>query len=156
MDTGEKHESHPTVVATMRYVNETLGQDERIFGGPFAISRWEYLTPWSLLLVPILFIWLRRYSTEYAVTTRRVVKKTGFISREGDEIRLRRVESVQVSQGLFGRLLDYGDIRATGQGNQIVTLRNVVSPMKVKQTIEMAIEQAEATPSPPNTAALTA
>ena len=133
----------------MRYVNSTLSDGETICVGPIPQTKWQYVTLWSLLLVPIFFIWLRRYSTEYAITSRRVVTKTGLISPETDEIRLRKIESVQLAQGFVGRVLGYGDVTVTGQGNQVVTLMGVVDPMKAKRDIESAIERAEATPPPP-------
>jgi uncharacterized membrane protein YdbT with pleckstrin-like domain len=77
------------------------------------------------------------------------VTKVGLVARSGDELRLRRIESVQVRQGLLGRILGYGDVIATGQGSQAVTLYNVVDPMNVKRVLEDAIEAAEMTPQPP-------
>jgi uncharacterized membrane protein YdbT with pleckstrin-like domain len=136
----------------MRYVNSTLNEGERVVLGPILRTPWEYLSIWVLLVIPAFFIWLRRWSTEYAVTSRRLVTKVGLVARSGDELRLRRIESVQVRQGLLGRILGYGDVIATGQGSQAVTLYNVVDPMNVKRVLEVAIEAAEMTPQPPQAA----
>jgi len=137
----------------MRYVNSTLSDGESVVFGPIPQTRWEYTTIWALLLFPLFFVWLRRWSTEYAVTNRRLVTKVGLLARTGNELRLRRIESVQVKQGALGRVLGYGDLVATGQGNQTVALSNIVDPMGVKRRLEDAIERADATPPPPAVAA---
>lgn len=133
----------------MQYVSSTLSAGERVLLGPIRQTRWQYVTLWALLVLPLLVIWVRRWSTEYALTTRRIVTKTGLVGREGDELRLRRIESVQVRQSAFGRLMGFGSVIVTGQGNQTVVLRDIVDPLDVKRRMEDAIEAAEATPAPP-------
>lgn len=54
----------------------------------------------TLFLAPL----IQRKTTELAVTSRRVVIKTGFIQRHTLELNLVKVESVSVEQGLFGRM----------------------------------------------------
>ncbi len=53
---------------------------------------------------------LRRVSTRYTITNRRLHIKHGIVSREVQETRLNRVQDVQYSQGLIQRLLQIGDI----------------------------------------------
>ena len=60
--------------------------------------------------------WIRQTSSEFAVTSNRVIVKTGFISRKTIEINLLRIESVQVEQDLFGRMLNYGTMVVVGTG----------------------------------------
>ena len=51
-----------------------------------------------------LFIaWIRRRSTELAVTNRRIIYKTGFFGRSTQEMNRQKVESVDVRQSLPGR-----------------------------------------------------
>src|ERR1700741_4450815 len=52
--------------------------------------------------------WFHRWTTETDVTNKRVVHKTGFIKRRTFEIALDKIESVDVSQSILGRLLNYG------------------------------------------------
>ena len=137
----------------MRYVNSTLNAGETIVLGPIRQTKWEYLSFVVLFVVPIFLIWIRRWSTEYAITSRRLVTKVGLLARTGDELRLRRIESVQVQQDLLGRILGYGNVVATGQGNQMVKLLNVIDPIDVKRKLEAAIDSADQTPAPPMVAA---
>ena len=55
-------------------------------------------------------------TSEFAVTTSRLIFKVGLISRYTTELLLAKVESIGVQQGLLGRLLNYGDLTVTGTG----------------------------------------
>ncbi len=63
--------------------------------------------------------WFRRWTTEIAITDRRVILKHGFIRRATMEMNLAKVESIDVDQTLTGRLFNYGNvtIRGTGSSN---------------------------------------
>src|ERR1035438_5404899 len=67
-------------------------------------------------LLAILMGMVRRNATEMAVTTRRVVIKTGLTSRKTIEMLLNKVESIEVSETAFGRMLGYGTIVVIGTG----------------------------------------
>ena len=70
----------------------------------------------SLGLVAILLGMVRRNATEMAVTSRRVVIKMGLASRKTIEMLLNKVESIEVSETAFGRMLGYGTIVVIGTG----------------------------------------
>ena len=69
-----------------------------------------------LFLVSFFYGWFIRWITEFAVTDRRVISKRGFIWRETEEMNMDKVETVDVSQTIAGRVLDYGYMRITGTG----------------------------------------
>ena len=52
----------------------------------------------------------------YAVTNKRVILKTGVISRKTVELVLAKCEGIQVMQGIFGRIFGYGSIVVTTGG----------------------------------------
>ena len=55
-------------------------------------------------------------TTECVLTDRRVLAKTGLISRESIELLLSKVEGIQVKQGILGRLFGFGTVIVTGTG----------------------------------------
>src|ERR1700751_2777177 len=55
----------------------------------------------------VLFGILRRRVTEMAVTNKRILIKTGLLSRRTFELLLTKVESIGVAEGLLGRVLGY-------------------------------------------------
>src|ERR1022692_3312705 len=67
-------------------------------------------------VVVILMGMVRRNATEMAVTNRRVVIKKGLTSRKTIEMLLNKVESIEVIETTFGRMLGYGAIVVIGTG----------------------------------------
>jgi len=79
--------------------------------------------------------WFKQFTTEIAVTDRRIIYKTGFVSRETAEMNMHRVETVAVEQSIIGRILNYGavDIRGTGAG--IENLKMIADPLALRSAI---------------------
>ena len=80
------------------------------------------------------------FTTEFAVTNRRVIAKTGFIRRHTLEILLSKVESVSVNQNILGRLLNFGTVTVTGTGGTRESFRAIVDPIDVRKKINQIIE----------------
>lgn len=85
---------------------------------------------------------LRYISTEIAVTNKRVIAKTGFITRRTVELNLPKVESIQVEQGLLGRLLNYGTIVVAGAGTPQAPVVGISDPLKFRAAVLQAQEDA--------------
>jgi len=79
--------------------------------------------------------WFHRVTTEIAVTDRRVIYKCGFIRRYTVEMHMDKVESVDVDQSIFGRLLDYGDVIIHGTGAGIEPLSYIDHPLELRNHI---------------------
>lgn len=79
--------------------------------------------------------WFRRWTTETDVTNLRVVHKEGFIKRRTFEMSLDKVESVDVSQSIMGRLLNYGDVTILGVGEGRKKIETIASPLAFRNFI---------------------
>jgi uncharacterized membrane protein YdbT with pleckstrin-like domain len=79
--------------------------------------------------------WFRRYTTEIAVTNRRIIYKRGFISRRTIEMQMDKVESVDVDQTIWGRIFGYGDITIRGVGVGIEPLKNIDAPIEFRNHV---------------------
>lgn len=79
--------------------------------------------------------WFRQWGTEIAATNRRVIYKSGVISRRTVEMNMEQVELVQVEQSILGRLLGYGDLRVHGTGEGMEAIRMVADPLGLRSTI---------------------
>jgi uncharacterized membrane protein YdbT with pleckstrin-like domain len=79
--------------------------------------------------------WFRWWTTEIAVTNRRVIYKTGFIRRNTTEMHMDKVESVDVKQSVLGRLLNYGDVEIRGVGTGFEPLRRIDAPLDLRNHI---------------------
>jgi membrane protein YdbS with pleckstrin-like domain len=72
---------------------------------------------------------IRRATTELAVTDQRVIYKTGLIARHTLEMNRAKVESVTVDQTLLGRLFGYGTVTVRGIGSALEPIRNITDPL---------------------------
>lgn len=81
--------------------------------------------------------------TEYGITNKKIIGKTGFIFRKNIDLRLNRVESVILDQGIFGRMFGYGHVVFNGTGSGKNGFLFVENPMLVKNQINQIIEDNE-------------
>lgn len=95
----------------------------------------------ALTFLWIISTWLDRMTTVYGVTSRRVIVRTGLFSRHVSEMRLGKIESIDVAQGIDGRIFRYGDIRACGTGDSVLRFAMVTNPMKFRHKIEEAMSE---------------
>jgi uncharacterized membrane protein YdbT with pleckstrin-like domain len=124
----------PTVVALM------TGMILTIFGGFGPDEPNNFLGPLGILvlfftLVAWIEAWLKRLTTEIAVTTRRVIVKYGLIRRSTMELSGRKIESVLIDQTIFGRLLDYGTVITRGTGSGLEPIVCVKAPLQLREAV---------------------
>jgi len=86
-------------------------------------------------IVAWLRAWMRRVSTELAVTDRRVIFKRGLIRRHTVEMNMDKVESVDVDQSILGRIFNYGDVTVRGTGASIEPLRLIDDPLGFRSRV---------------------
>ena len=77
------------------------------------------------------------YTTELAITNRRVIAKFGLIARHTTELRRDQIESLSVSQSIFGRVLNYGTISVLGTGTGESPMHFITAPIAFKKALEM-------------------
>ncbi len=101
---------------------------------------WPAIAVGVILLALALFLlfraWFERWTTEIAITNRRIILKRGFIRRDTAEMHMEKVESVDVNQSLFGRMLDYGDVTVRGTGAGLETLRLIDAPLEFRNHVK--------------------
>jgi uncharacterized membrane protein YdbT with pleckstrin-like domain len=129
------------------YVEGALVQDEQLVHlGRVSLWSMAHLIALGVLLIPLFgaglvllaVLFIRYKSTELAVTTRRVIVKHGFIRRSTVEINLNKVESIQVDQGLLGRMLDFGTLVIAGTGASHAPLAGIAEPMAFRKAFIQA------------------
>jgi uncharacterized membrane protein YdbT with pleckstrin-like domain len=96
-----------------------------------------------LALVPLLFIfavfvpaYLRRLTSEFAVTNKRVMMKVGVLSTRSYELLLAKVEGISVTQGILGKIFDYGDIVVTGTGGMQEPFADIQDPFAFRRAVQ--------------------
>lgn len=124
------------------YVESALTKGEQImYQGK--VSVWSLL---PLLILGLIFLpawglgllfWgaaaIKYLTTELAITNKRVIAKFGLISRSTIEINLQKIESIQVNQGILGRIFNYGSIVVSGAGNPQAPIPGISSPLQFRR-----------------------
>jgi uncharacterized membrane protein YdbT with pleckstrin-like domain len=83
----------------------------------------------------------RRNATEMAVTNHRVVIKVGLVSRRTIEMLLSKIESIEVKETAFGRMLGYGTIVVIGTGGTPEPFLRVAHPLQFRSAVQQQIEK---------------
>lgn len=136
----------------MSYVDSTLIEGETVVHRG-QVSWWP-LTPWILLgiltlvlvvgLGILIWVYVKRRTTELAITNKRVIAKKGFIQRETVEMFLSKVESVHVEQSVTGRLLGYGTVILSGTGVVSSRFDDISDPLEFRKRFMSAADKEKA------------
>jgi uncharacterized membrane protein YdbT with pleckstrin-like domain len=129
----------------MGYIQDSLSNGEEVrdlFKLHWFAKIWMIL--WIILAIPTIGItllfalweWLKLRSIEQGVTNKRVILKKGIISRKTEEMKITSIETVEIIQGVMGRIFGYGDVKVTGRGLSDLQFKKINDPMDVKRKIE--------------------
>ena len=131
------------------YVDSNLMVQEKVLYRAHT-SKWS-LMPMILLGILLLVVvvglfiliwaWIKYRTTEFAVTDRRVIAKTGLVSRRTVEMFLDKVESLNVEQTVAGRIFDYGTVTIRGTGATSETFGNISAPLLLRKNFMQAADQ---------------
>ena len=125
------------------YIESVLSNNEKVLYSA-KVSVWSLLPllALGLLLLPFLglglLFWLAAYirykTTELGVTDKKIIAKFGFIKRDTIELLLPKVESIQVTQSILGRVLNYGSIVVSGAGNPQAPVPGIDGAMQFRKS----------------------
>jgi len=85
--------------------------------------------------------WLKRISTRYAITDRRLRIQRGIVARNVEEARLERVQNVSVKQGVLQRILQVGTVdfdTASNRPDDTFEFRGIAQPEKIIRLVDEA------------------
>jgi uncharacterized membrane protein YdbT with pleckstrin-like domain len=101
-----------------------------------AKPHWILFLSWrsvfTLGVLPLIEYW----TSEFAVTNKRLIMKMGWISRRVLELNLHKIESVNVDQSLLGRFLGYGTITVIGTGGTRETFERIAHPLVFRKAFQ--------------------
>jgi hypothetical protein len=105
------------------------------------------------------FVWtaLRYVNQEYVLTNRRVIQVEGVLNRSSTDSSLEKINDAVLSQSVFGRMLDFGDLTVlTASESAIDKMKMLRGPVRFKKAMldakheyEVDMERAGWAPSPP-------
>ena len=134
------------------FVNNSLISGEAIecnaeisWASQFWYFFWAVITIPTVIL-PILFILLAIINvttTELAVTNKKVIGKAGFIRRASIDMPLNKLESVNIDQGIVGRIFGYGRVSIRGIGGNNVTIPHIKAPYDFRRVVMDLMDKKE-------------
>jgi uncharacterized membrane protein YdbT with pleckstrin-like domain len=101
---------------------------------------WLALLPAAAALLLLLIAFIRRRTSEFAVTTKRVILKLGVLNTRSVELLLAKIEGITVTQSLAGRLFGFGEIVVTGSGGTQEPFASIQAPLELRQAVQAATE----------------
>jgi len=109
-----------------------------LFVGGLVVIAFQTLAAIGLLLASVAAIvhaYFKLITTRIIVTDRRVIYRTGLIARRTLEMNKQKIESIDVSQSIPGRLLDFGSVTVKGTGGGIEAIHNVAAPFTLRNRV---------------------
>ena len=107
-----------------------------IFGLAFAKVIVVSIISWLMALG----VWLGYKTTEYVVTNRRVIIKTGVVVIKSQELLLTKIETIRYNQGLADRLAGVGSVTIIGSGGTPEPIKYIESALEFRNHIQREIE----------------
>lgn len=80
-------------------------------------------------------------TTEYALTTKRVVTKDGIFKRNICETALNKIEGINVNQSVIGRMFDFGHLVVTGTGGKKNVFPRIKQPFLFRKSVQEELEK---------------
>ena len=90
----------------------------------------------SLFLRPLIM----SKTDEFAITNKRIIMKTGLISRKVFEMTVAHIESINVDQTIMGRILGYGTIIIVGSGGTRESFEDIADPIRFRRAFMDTVE----------------
>ena len=97
----------------------------------------------AVLIFTTVSAFIRYTTSEYGITTKRVLIKTGWISRDSLELFIDKIEAIYVDQSIPGRVFDYGTLRIVGTGGTQDPFFYVPHPLKFRKIAQEQIDRKE-------------
>jgi uncharacterized membrane protein YdbT with pleckstrin-like domain len=112
--------------------------------GAFSKSE-EIDTTFDVILIVAGVLWLVRAAlvvnlSEFAVTNKRVVLKTGLLNKQLVDLQLDGAKRLVVTQGIIGKIFNFGSIKITSDG-VTESFNQIASPFEFKKQVDNTIEQ---------------
>lgn len=79
---------------------------------------------------------IKMKTDEFTITNKMLIIKTGLLSRKTLEMNLSKIESVNVDQGIIGRIFGYGTIRVSRTGGTKETFPTIHNQMEFRKKFQ--------------------
>lgn len=131
------------------YIESNLARDEKILEKAHVswLSQFWYILigiltlPMGIGIIFLLVAFINVWTTELAITNRRIIAKTGLIRRNTIELKVTRVESLGVDQGILGRIFNFGSIVVKGTGGSNAPIPYISKPLDFRKRVNHYLDE---------------
>lgn len=106
----------------------------------FTIHNIAFLVCFCVGMYWLVSAYIYYMTSEYGITNKRVLIKTGWIERESLELMLDKVEGVLVDQTIMGRVFNFGMITVIGTGGTRDSFPFIPDPLQFRKEVQQQIE----------------
>jgi uncharacterized membrane protein YdbT with pleckstrin-like domain len=119
------------------YINNNLIKDEVLVYE----TKYHWIIYFNLLTLLTgglyaLYLIVKQNNSEFGITNKRLIIKTGIISRNTLELNLSKIESVNVNQSILGRMLGYGTLGVIGTGGTKEIFAKINNPIQFRKKFQ--------------------
>ncbi|MBR2970385.1 MAG: PH domain-containing protein [Clostridia bacterium] len=102
---------------------------------------WGILGCWLLLIPTIQAIvaTVKFKNTEYVVTSKRVIEKSGWVSTHTDDMQLSKIENITVNYTFWSKIFNCGTLTIQGTNRNHVSFVNIKDAERIKKEINNLI-----------------
>ena len=119
-----------------KYINNNL------INGEYLVfeTNYHWILYFNHLILSIITLGIYPYLiskfSEFGITNKRLIIKTGVLSRKTLELNLSKIESVIVNQSILGRILGYGSIGVIGTGGTKEYFVSIKNPLEFRRKFQ--------------------
>lgn len=114
-----------------KYADKNLASSEMVIFETH--HHWSFYLTFSSLLTFGIWPYLHTKCTEFVMTNRRIILKTGVFSLQSFEMHLSKIENIQIEQTFSGKLFNYGNVIIVGTGGSREKIEYITNPAGFRQ-----------------------
>lgn len=108
-------------------------------GAPSTLLIWIAVAAFLFSGIAVASGAIKRSATEMALTNKRVIVKTGIVTRRTIELMLTRIESIVVEEPTIGRMLGFGTVIIRGTGGTPEVFEKIANPLEFRERVQSQI-----------------
>ena len=120
------------------YVENNLSRNEKVVYE--AHYHWKIWIELKSILTLFIRPLIMTKTDEFVITNKRVIMKTGLVSRKIFEMTVSHIESVNVDQTILGRLFSYGTVIIVGSGGTREGFPDIANPIEFRRAFMDTVE----------------
>lgn len=109
-----------------------IGLSEHVFTFGEIVSELRKVYFGVILMFLSAMALIDKVGTEHAVTTRKIISKTGLVGVDTKELNLERIQGIKVHRSMMDRMIGRGDLTINGIGLEQIDIKGLANPSQFR------------------------